>query len=258
MNPYTPLHPNEQKCSQVFLKEVLLPCKILTELGSSRLETIICELGNSNGFFPFVWMKQADTRRTLINLTVFSRKPFRPNLFKCSAPFKTCYTYFHLFLTLSPWSQNLPCSKGTSLPSGFLIYQSCIPSRVLVTETWPWKCCCTAQIMQKHLPIPPSLLCFKGHFLPPSSWAGNIPHTIVRVTVILQDCSLLTADYLSTKHFLTWVTSLKGFSPVWVCNVSVEHLLRCYSPAWNPCFIRAHQLQHSNFLDILLCPRCNS
>lgn len=82
MNPYTPLHPNEQNCSQVFLEEVLLPCKILTELGSSRLETIICELGKSNGFFPFVWMKQADIRRTLINLTVFSRKPFRPNLNK--------------------------------------------------------------------------------------------------------------------------------------------------------------------------------
>lgn len=47
-------------------------------------------------------MKQANIRRTLINLAVFSRKPFRPNLFKCSAPFKTFYTNLDLFLTLSP------------------------------------------------------------------------------------------------------------------------------------------------------------
>lgn len=51
MKPNTPLNPNKQRCSQVFLKEILLPCKILTELDFSRQETIICELGKNNGFF---------------------------------------------------------------------------------------------------------------------------------------------------------------------------------------------------------------
>lgn len=58
-----------------------------------------------------------------------------------------------------------------------------------------------------------------------------MPHTAVSVTVALQGGSLLTADYLSTKRFLTWVTSLKGISPARVSNVPVEHLLHCYSPA---------------------------
>lgn len=55
MNPHTSLHTNKQRCSQVFLKEILPLCKMLTELDSSRLETIICELGNSNRFFFTSW-----------------------------------------------------------------------------------------------------------------------------------------------------------------------------------------------------------
>lgn len=51
--PLAPFYPNKQSCSQVFLKEILLPCKVLAELQSSRLETIISDLGNSNGFFSF-------------------------------------------------------------------------------------------------------------------------------------------------------------------------------------------------------------
>lgn len=65
-------------------------------------------------FFPFVWMKQDNIRRTLISLTILSRKPFRPNLLKFSAPFKTFHIYLHLFLPV-PWSQNLPCSKGIAV-----------------------------------------------------------------------------------------------------------------------------------------------
>lgn len=190
-------------------------------------------------FFSLVWM-----RKTLINLTVFSRKPFRPNLTKCPDPFKTFYTCLHLFLIHVPGTRTYHALSAQlfSLLQAFLVYQRYCPSRVFVTEAWPWKCFCTHEITQTHLAVPLSLLCFKEHFLPPPSCTGKIPHTVVSVTVALQGFSLLTADYLSTKHFLTWVTFLKGISPAWVCNVSVEHLLHCYSPAWNPCSIWVHQL----------------